>query len=113
MYFSTLRGSPTCRLATGDFFCAFDLASCALHNEKSGVFAHANDRRLREGSLLYCSSGKNVVYLKGSGVGRGCRAEGLRGNADAVLLRTKKNGGYENGLNYRHQGKKKCQKIRG
>ena len=26
MYFSTLRGSPTCRLATGDFFCAFDLA---------------------------------------------------------------------------------------
>ena len=39
---------------------------------------------------MYCSSGKNVVYLKGSGVGRGCRAEGLRGNADAVLLRTKK-----------------------
>ena len=31
-------------------------------NEKSGVIAHADDRRLREGSLLYCICGENMVY---------------------------------------------------
>ena len=49
-------------LTAGGFFCAFDLASCALHSEKSGVFAHADDRRLREGPLLYCICGENMVY---------------------------------------------------
>ena len=63
-------------------------AHLTLHNEKSGVIAHANDRWLREGPLLYCEHGKNVIYLKGSKAGRCCRAENSRGDEDAGLLRT-------------------------